>query len=59
MAWIPPVKVEVPEVLAATVMGPEKVEVAPLPSMVVVEVRPPTKMVEVAVKEVEEAMLKV
>ncbi len=55
---MPPVKVEVPAVLAATVMGPEKVEVAPFPNMLVVAVIP-TKMVEVAVKEVEEAILNV
>src|SRR3989344_2127641 len=36
-----------------------KVEVASLPKIVVVEVKPPTKIVEVAVKEVEEAKLKV
>jgi len=40
-------------------MPPANVEVAPLPKIVVVEVKPPTKMVEVAVKEVEEAKLKV
>ena len=44
---------------ALTVMGPEKVEVAPLPRIVVVEVSPPTKMVEVAVKEVEVAWLNI
>ena len=55
----PPENVEVPATAEATVKGPEKVEVAPLPKIVVVEVKPPTKIVEVAVKEVEEAKLKV
>ena len=36
----PPPKVEVPIVLLATIIGPEKVEVAPSPNIVVVETPP-------------------